>query len=77
MINIIFYRKKCIGCSSCVLISPFFFVMSRIDGKSLLIKSEKKKKDIYILKRISNKNYKNLIKTSKICPVKIIKIIKY
>ncbi|MDH3004859.1 MAG: hypothetical protein NHG09_00145 [Candidatus Shikimatogenerans sp. JK-2022] len=51
--------------------------MSRIDGKSLLIKSEKKKKDIYILKRISNKNYKNLIKTSKICPVKIIKIIKY
>ncbi|WGH27208.1 MAG: ferredoxin [Candidatus Shikimatogenerans bostrichidophilus] len=75
MITIILNRKKCIGCSNCELINPFFFKISKIDGKSILLKS-KKKKELFILKQVNNFFLKILKKTSKICPVKIIKIIK-
>lgn len=75
MITIILNRKKCIGCSSCVIVCPLFFQMSKKDGKSILLKSVKKK-NMYVLKNIDNIFLKNLIKSSKVCPVKIIKIIK-
>ncbi|MDH3005016.1 MAG: ferredoxin [Candidatus Shikimatogenerans sp. JK-2022] len=76
MLTIIYQRDKCIGCNSCVLVCPLFFSMSRLDGKSVLLKSIFKKK-IYILKNIDNVFYKYLIKATKICPVKIIKIVKH
>ncbi|WGH25085.1 MAG: ferredoxin [Candidatus Shikimatogenerans bostrichidophilus] len=76
MLTIIYKRKKCIGCNSCVLVCPLFFSMSKIDGKSVLLKSIKKKEN-YILKGIDNVFFNNLIKAKKICPVKIINIVKY
>ncbi|WGH25550.1 MAG: ferredoxin [Candidatus Shikimatogenerans bostrichidophilus] len=76
MITIVLNRNKCIGCSTCALICPFYFKLSKLDGKSKLLKSIKKK-NYYILKNIKNKNYNNLIKASIMCPVKIIKVIKH
>ncbi|WGH26533.1 MAG: ferredoxin [Candidatus Shikimatogenerans bostrichidophilus] len=73
MITIILYRKKCIGCSYCEINSPLFFKISKKDGKTILLNSFKKKK-FYILKNIDNFFLKNLIKTSKTCPLKIINI---
>ncbi|WGH25458.1 MAG: ferredoxin [Candidatus Shikimatogenerans bostrichidophilus] len=76
MITIIYKRDKCIGCNSCVLVCPLFFSMSKIDGKSVLLKSKLKKR-IYILKNIDNVFTRYLSKATKICPVKIIKIIRH
>ncbi|MDH3004735.1 MAG: ferredoxin [Candidatus Shikimatogenerans sp. JK-2022] len=76
MLTVILNREKCIGCSNCVLVCPLFFSMSKIDGKSVLLNSQKTQKN-FILKNIDNIFYKNLKKSKKICPVKIIKIIKY
>ncbi|MDH3004555.1 MAG: hypothetical protein NHF90_00115 [Candidatus Shikimatogenerans sp. JK-2022] len=50
--------------------------MSKLDGKAILLRSIYKKGN-YILKGIDNINYKVLNKAKKICPVKIIKLIKY
>ncbi|MDH3004506.1 MAG: ferredoxin [Candidatus Shikimatogenerans sp. JK-2022] len=75
MLTIIYNRKKCIGCNSCVLICPLFFIMSNLDGKSILLNS-KLKKNYYVLKNIDNIFFKILLKTTKICPIKIIKLIK-
>ncbi|WGH24903.1 MAG: ferredoxin [Candidatus Shikimatogenerans bostrichidophilus] len=76
MLSIIYNRKKCIGCSNCVLVNPLYFIMSKLDGKSILLNSINKN-GIYTLKLINNINYKYIIKSVKVCPVKIIKIIKY
>ncbi|WGH26183.1 MAG: ferredoxin [Candidatus Shikimatogenerans bostrichidophilus] len=75
MITIVFFRYKCIGCGNCELVCPLFFKITKLDGKSILINSIKKKNN-YILKNIDNYFLKLLNKASNICPVKIIKIIK-
>ncbi|WGH28184.1 MAG: ferredoxin [Candidatus Shikimatogenerans bostrichidophilus] len=76
MITIILNINKCIGCGNCELINPFFFKISNKNGKIILLNS-KKKKEMLILKKIDNFYFKILKKTVKICPIKIIKIIKY
>lgn len=73
MIIISLQRKKCIGCGYCADFSPEYFCMSKQDGKSILIKS-KKKKDFYILKTSMIDYYKNNQKAAQACPVKIIQI---
>ncbi|MDH3004315.1 MAG: ferredoxin [Candidatus Shikimatogenerans sp. JK-2022] len=75
MLTIIYKRSKCIGCNSCVLVCPLFFTMSKLDGRSILLNSIFKKGN-YILKGVDNVFFKYLIKAIKICPVKIIKIVK-
>lgn len=67
-------RKKCIGCSYCVEFSPNYFVISKKDGKSTLIRS-KKKSDFFILKQsIDYEDYILNKKAQKVCPVKIIDV---
>ncbi|MDH3003768.1 MAG: ferredoxin [Candidatus Shikimatogenerans sp. JK-2022] len=73
MINLIINKKKCIGCGNCELICPFFFKISKVDGKIILINSIKNK-NLLILKNIDNYFLKILQKTVEICPVKIIKL---
>ncbi|WGH24720.1 MAG: ferredoxin [Candidatus Shikimatogenerans bostrichidophilus] len=76
MLTIIYNRKKCIGCSNCILVSPLYFTISKLDGKSILLNSIYKNGN-YIRKSINNINYKYIEKAVKVCPVKIIKLIKY
>lgn len=73
MIIISLQRKKCIGCGYCAEFSPKYFCMSKQDGKSILIKSNKKK-NFYILKTSTIDDYQNNQKVAHICPVKIIQI---
>lgn len=42
MIQILYQRRKCIGCNACVEHAPAHWIMSKKDGKSFLRKSEKK-----------------------------------
>ena len=72
MIQIAFQRHKCIGCNSCVEISPDHWVMSRKDGKSYLIKSEQK--GDFFLKNVPWMDFEENIKAAKSCPVKIIHV---
>ncbi|XBT18195.1 MAG: ferredoxin [Candidatus Shikimatogenerans sp. Tser] len=66
---IFFTRNKCIGCGNCMLYNKYF-IMSKKDGKAVLLNSKKKKKNY--VKKIYKKNINFL---NKICPIKIIKII--
>ncbi len=43
MIQILFYRQKCIGCNACVEAAPERWRMSRKDGKCHLIGGTEKK----------------------------------
>jgi len=49
MPKIVHYRKKCIGCNSCVEQAPNYWKISEEDGKSNLLHSEKKR-ECFVLK---------------------------
>ena len=71
MPKIIHYRKKCIGCNSCVEHAPDYWKMDE-DGKSTLLRGEKKDK-VYILE-IDEVELDCNKCAAMDCPVKIIKI---
>ena len=72
MIQIVYRRKKCIGCNYCIELAPERWAMNKKDGKSVLLGS-KNKKDFFTAE-VQDDEYKvnNLI--AKVCPVKIIHI---
>ena len=72
MIQIVYHRKKCIGCNYCIELAPERWAMNNKDGKSVLLESRNKKG--FFTAEVHNDEYKvnNLI--AKVCPVKIIHI---
>ena len=72
MIQIVYRRKKCIGCNYCIELAPDRWMMNKNDGKSLLLDSRSKKG--FFTAEVHDDEYKvnNLI--AKVCPVKIIHI---
>ena len=72
MIQIVFHRKKCIGCNYCIELAPERWAMNNKDGKSVLLESRNKKG--FFTAEVQDDEYKvnNLI--AKVCPVKIIHI---
>ncbi len=73
MIKIIQQRDKCIGCNYCVEVAPDRWVMSKKDGKSVLLGSINKKGFHNV--DVSEIEYEANKKAAEICPVKIIQII--
>ena len=43
MIQIVYQRKKCIGCNYCIELAPDRWMMNKKDGKSVLLGSKNKK----------------------------------
>ncbi|HJN58573.1 MAG TPA: ferredoxin [Dehalococcoidia bacterium] len=72
MPKIVHYRKKCIGCNSCVEQAPNYWKISEEDGKSNLLHSEKKR-ECFVLK-IDQIELEANEKAARDCPVRIIKI---
>ena len=72
MVQISFIREKCIGCGYCFDISPDYWELSSIDGKSNLLGSTLKKQT-YIA-NIHDIEFENQKKVAEICPVKIIQV---
>ena len=72
MIQIVYHRKKCIGCNYCIELAPERWAMNNKDGKSVLLESRNKKG--FFTAKVQDDEYKvnNLI--AKVCPVKIIHI---
>jgi len=72
MIQIVYHRKKCIGCNYCIELAPERWAMNNKDGKSVLLGSRNKKG--LFTAEVQDDEYKvnNLI--AKVCPVKIIHI---
>jgi ferredoxin len=69
--TISFQREKCIGCGYCYQIAKLFFIMSKKDGKAILLRSIKKN-NFFILKIHNIEEYKICNKASLVCPIKII-----
>lgn len=73
MLIITLQRNKCIGCNYCAELAPVHFRMSKKDGKSVLLHSSEKK-GFFTLKTPDDQEYKNSLKASEACPVKIISV---
>ncbi|MFA9290399.1 MAG: ferredoxin [Solirubrobacteraceae bacterium] len=71
MVVITLQRDKCIGCNYCAEMAPDFFVMSKKDGKTVLLNSTNKK-GFFTLKEPNNLAFEENEKAAKACPVKII-----
>jgi ferredoxin len=74
MIRIIYYRDKCIGCSSCSDISPYRWKINDQDGKCNLIGASSKRNNIFIL-TTGNDELEECLNASESCPVNIIEVI--
>lgn len=72
MIRIIFQREKCIGCNACTEAANYRWRLSRKDGKSLLLGSEKKRN--FYISIVGDDELEANKEAAKNCPVKIIKI---
>ena len=72
MIQIIYHRKKCIGCNYCVELAPERWMMNKKDGKSVLLGS-RNKKGIFI-SEVHDIEYETNKASAKACPVKIIQL---
>ena len=72
MIQIVYHRKKCIGCNYCIELAPQRWAMNNKDGESVLLGSRNKKG--FFTAEVQDDEHKvnNLI--AKVCPVKIIHI---
>lgn len=73
MPKIIHYRERCIGCNSCVEHAPAYWKISKADGKSCLLGSEKKK-DCFV-RVISTVEVDANKHAAHDCPVHIIQVI--
>ncbi len=72
MLRITYFREKCIGCGVCVEIAPFRWRMSKKDGKSTLLHSQKKNNVYQVIVDIDEKKDNKLAAEN--CPVSIIHI---
>ena len=72
MIQIVYHRKKCIGCNYCIELAPERWAMNNKDGKSVLLGSRNKKGFFTAEVQDDECKVNNLI--AKVCPVKIIHI---
>ncbi|KOS07965.1 4Fe-4S ferredoxin [Flavobacterium akiainvivens] len=73
MIIITLQRNKCIGCNYCAEAAPQKFVMSKKDGKSVLLHGIEKK-GFFTLKEPDNSVLEETENAAAICPVKIITV---
>jgi ferredoxin len=74
MIQIVQQREKCIGCNACVEAAPNRWRMSKKDGKCTLV-GGKDKKGYSMLNTFDEEWVENEL-AARICPVKIIRVIK-
>ena len=72
MLQIRYYRNKCIGCNACVEAAPNRWRVSRKDGKSTLI-GGKENNGVFIASVHEGERFDNE-KAANNCPVKIIKL---
>ena len=72
MIQIVYQRKKCIGCNYCVELAFNRWRMSKKDGKCTLIGSVNKK-GFYTV-RVDDSEYNENEKAKIACPVNIIQV---
>lgn len=72
MVQIIYFRHKCIGCGGCVEAAPQRWRMSRKDGKSTLLHGIEKKSVFQIT--VSEEELQSNQTAAANCPVNIIKI---
>jgi len=72
MLQIIYYRNKCIGCAACAEIAPDRWKMSRKDGKSTLLGGISKKSVFQT--KVSLAEMEVNEKAAANCPVKIIQL---
>lgn len=73
MLTITLQRSKCIGCNYCAELAPQKFVMSKKDGKCVLVHSVEKK-GFFTLKEPDFSVCEDFNRAAKACPVKIISI---
>jgi len=73
MVIVTLQRDKCIGCHYCQEFAPEYFRMSKKDGKSVLLKSTKKK-GFFTIKTPISETFDRCQKAAKACPVKIISV---
>jgi ferredoxin len=73
MIIITLQRNKCIGCNYCAEVAPQKFVMSKKDGKSVLLHSVDKK-GFFTLKETDDLQLEETENAAAVCPVKIITV---
>ena len=76
MIQIIYYRKKCIGCNSCSDLSPERWTINEQDGKSILAGATAKRDNIFIL-HTTNDELEDCVNVSESCPVNVIEVKTY
>ncbi len=72
MVTITLHRAKCIGCNYCCEIAPERWVMSKKDGKTVLIDG-KEKRGFFTVK-VGDHEYDANKNAAKACPVKIIQV---
>ncbi|WMJ74568.1 ferredoxin [Cytophagaceae bacterium ABcell3] len=72
MLQITYYRNKCIGCNGCVEAAPERWRISRADGKSNLING-REKKGIYTT-TVNMTEYEENEQAAANCPMRIIKL---
>lgn len=72
MFQIIFHRKKCIGCNACVEAAPERWRISQKDGRCHLIDGKEKKGIYRVL--VSIEEYDLNLQAARNCPVKIIQL---
>ncbi|MCB0804010.1 MAG: ferredoxin [Flavobacteriales bacterium] len=72
MFQILFHRKKCIGCNACVESAPERWRVSKKDGRCNLIDG-KEKKGIYKV-MLSFDEYEQNLEAANNCPVKVIQL---
>ena len=75
MVQILFYRNKCIGCNACVEIAPERWRVSRKDGKCNLIGGMEKKGIFQI--RVGMEEYEDNVRAAANCPAKVIQVRKW
>jgi ferredoxin len=72
-------RPGCIGCGACAAVSPSFWAMDPVDGKSDLIGAKKSEESGEVVKEemeIDKKDYDSNMNAAQSCPVNVIHIIK-
>jgi len=67
-------RPNCIGCNACASLSPHFWEMSDLDGKSDIIGGERLENGTEELE-IEGKDYDVNMEAAEACPVNIIHLI--
>jgi ferredoxin len=72
VVQIIYFRPKCIGCNACVEAAPERWRVSKKDGRCTLIGSTEKK-GIHRIKVHHEEYEQNMIAAAN-CPMKIIKV---